>query len=367
VLDGTDMHEEQLKVKIEKYLSEVFRENVRVSSIEPIGKKEGDEFKSFGYGKPYLIRCLRMEKEETLVLESMSENSFGHDHFSDRAQIMLWQNEASNKLPKHVRSLDVGAFTRDKSIISAGKAEEFFVLYEFVKGKEYALSLQKVLSTGRLYDTDVAMAASLAQYLATIHQKKINAPHLYRRRIRELLGHGECIMGLADNYPAGDPVGTAEALYRIEEKCLRWRWHLRNFSDRLCQVHGDFHPWNILVREDNDFTVLDRSRGEWGEAADDVTSMLINYLFFSLQKSGRLEGAFETLYKTFWEVYLNSTTDYLITAVMQPFFAWRAMVLANPIWYPGISQDLRKKLFHFIDTVLSVNEIDVMSINRYLL
>jgi hypothetical protein len=43
------------------------------------------------------------------------------------------------------------------------------------------------------------------------------------------------------------------------------------------------------------------------------------------------------------------------------------MVLANPIWYPGISQDLRKKLFHFIDTVLSVNEIDVMSINRYLL
>lgn len=31
--------------------------------------------------------------------------------------------------------------------------------------------------------------------------------------------------------------------------------------------------------------MLDQSRGEWGEAADDVSSMTINYLFFGLLKT----------------------------------------------------------------------------------
>ena len=41
--------------------------------------------------------------------------------------------------------------------------------------------------------------------------------------------------------------------------------------------------------------VLDRSRGEWGEPADDVTSLTMNYLFFSLQRSGRLDGNLEVI------------------------------------------------------------------------
>jgi aminoglycoside phosphotransferase (APT) family kinase protein len=44
-------------------------------------------------------------------------------------------------------------------------------------------------------------------------------------------------------------------------------------------VHGDFHPWNILFQNDCDFAVLDRSRGEWGDPADDVAPLTINYLF----------------------------------------------------------------------------------------
>ena len=40
-------------------------------------------------------------------------------------------------------------------------------------------------------------------------------------------------------------------------------------------MHGDFHPWNLLFREGVEFSVLDRSRGEWGEPADDVIRALI--------------------------------------------------------------------------------------------
>lgn len=45
---------------------------------------------------------------------------------------------------------------------------------------------------------------------------------------------------------------------------------------RLRQVHGDFHPWKILFELGADFRLLDRSRGEFGDPADDVTSLIFD-------------------------------------------------------------------------------------------
>jgi hypothetical protein len=358
--------DENFRWRVETYLADLFQTTVTVTSIEPIGMKKDEGLKTFGYGKPFRINYRLNKRNESIVLESMSENSFGHDHFSDRAQILLWHHSSSPKLPKHVRSLDVGAFTKDGEIISVGKAEEFFIISEFVSGKEYAFDLQRILSSGIVQDQDENRAVTLAQYLAEIHATKIDAPQLYRRRIRELLGHGECIMGLIDNYPDEDPLATPELLQRIEEGCLKWRWRLRGHESRLCQVHGDFHPWNILFRERTDFTVLDRSRGEFGEPADDVTSMLINYLFLSLQKYGELFGPFDRLYRLFWETYDKSTSDPQMRFVMQPFFVWRALVLANPIWYPNVSKSVRTKLFSFMENILKENQLEILEINKYL-
>ena len=80
---------------------------------------------------------------------------------------------------------------------------------------------------------------------------------------------------------------------------MEWRWKLRNRTGRLCQVHGDFHPWNVMFRNGTDFSVLDRSRGEWGEAADDITAMAMNYIFYSVQKSFRLSGDLKDLFELF--------------------------------------------------------------------
>lgn len=361
------MKVDQLKVKVEGYLSALFGTRVHAVSIREIGKKGETELKGFGYGKPYRITYIRNGKEESVVLETMSENSFGHDHFSDRAQNLLWQFSFSNQLKQHVRSIDVGVFTSEDSMISVRKAQEFFVISEFVEGTEYAADLKRIHSTGKLSDQDVRRARLLAEYLGEIHSKKMVAPHLYRRRIRELLGHGECIMGLIDNYPPNDSIAQPEVLQRIEEMCLRWRWKIRNCSNRLCQVHGDFHPYNILFREQDDFTVLDRSRGEWGEAADDVSSMIINYFFESLQIYGKLDGAFETLYRTFWETYLHATSDTEMRSLMQPFLAWRGLVLANPIWYPRLQPSVRESLFVFIQRVLASDTFEVEKVNDYLL
>ena len=353
--------------KLEDYLSSVYKKKTRLVSVRELGEEKSErELKGFGYGKPYLIEFKLGEKLEKVVLETIKPSSFGHEHFSDRAKILLWQHSTFNKLPKHVKSIDVGAFTEDGELKSIGNCKEFFILTEAIEGTLYHIDLDKIKRTKGISRLDLDRCEALADYLAEIHSLKKDEPTLYVRRIRELLGHGECIMGLIDNYPPKLEYADENRLHDIEKKCLEWRWKLKKKTHRLSQVHGDFHPWNIMFHKGIDFTVLDRSRGEWGEPADDVSAMTINYIFYSLQTYGKLEGPFMSLFERFWNRYLNKTKDDEIFTVIQPFYAWRALVVASPIWYPALKTEIRAKLFNFIGNVLSTDSFDINSVNSYL-
>ena len=179
------------------------------------------------------------------------------------------------------------------------------LLTDYAPGQPYADDLVRIRDTGDCSVHDFARAAALARYLAGIHHVLRHDPLLWRRRLRDLIGHGEGIMGLADSYPPHVALISANELRAIEDAANRWRWQLKPLDYRLCQVHGDFHPYNVLFEDDDTFIVIDRSRGAWGEAADDVSCMAINYLFFSLQRCGTLEGPFEELYRTFFNTYLD--------------------------------------------------------------
>ena len=173
-------------------------------------------------------------------------------------------------------------------------------------------------------------------------------------------------MGLCDSYPSGLEYVSEEDLCEIEKRCVSWRWKLKRKTHRLAQVHGDYHPWNVLFRKGTDFSVLDRSRGAWGEAADDVSAMSINYLFYSLLTYGKLAGPFEELFSLLWENYLSKTDDEEILEVVQPFFAWRGLVIASPVWYPNLALDVRVKLFSFIRRVLETDRFDLGEIDSFI-
>jgi tRNA A-37 threonylcarbamoyl transferase component Bud32 len=353
--------------EIQKYLSSVFKDEVTIRYIGELCKeKERKKLKAFGYGLPYLIEIEVKGKKKSLVLETLKKEGFGHEHFSDRAQILIWQNSAFNKLPRHVRSYDVGAFTKDCKLKSLGDCTEYFILMEKVEGKLYHSDLDRIKITNKIDELDIKRCITLSDYLVRIHARKSEERGLYIRRIRELLGHGECIMGLIDSYPSGLPYIDEEGFKKIEKMCIEWRYILKKKVHRLSQVHGDFHPWNIFFRKGLDFTVIDRSRGEWGEPADDLSSMSINYIFYSLQAHKRLEGHFEKLFMNFWKNYLDKTKDYEVLEVIQPFFAWRGLVIASPIWYPNLQEDVRVKIFNFINNVLSLERFDLKEVNSYL-
>lgn len=349
---------------IADYLRQVYQKQITVTGIGKLGETE-EGLKEFGYGKPLLIRFSAGGEGKTAVLSSMrTEGGFGHDHFSDRAQILIWQHSTFNKLPDHVKSIDAGYFTHDGRLKSAGDAEEYFLLMEEVEGTEYFYDLERISASGAT-ELDMQRACALSDYLASIHANRSNNQELYVRRIRDLVGHGECIMGLMDSYPDNLDFITRDELNEIEKSCVDWRWKLKSNTERLCMVHGDFHPWNVMFREGTDFTVLDRSRGEWGEAADDLSSMTINYIFYSLRKHGQLEHDFKKIYDRFMERYLTETEDWEVLKVIQLFYAFRGLVVASPVWYPNLEREIRIKLFNFIKNILSEEAFDYQNVNSY--
>ena len=348
-----------------RYLNSLLREQVTVVEVVALGHPEDKTLKGYGYGTPVRIDYeLADHQRRSAVLHTISPGSFGHEHMADRAHILLWEHHAFNHLPRHVRSLDVGGFQSDGSIVSLGKVEEACLLTEYVEGQNYSLDLERIRDGGTLTDLDLARADALCDYLLAIHAEPISDYGLYTRRIRELLGHGECIMGLTDSYPHR-PLITADLLQEIEQRCVRWRWRIKGLTHRLRQIHGDFHPWNILFRSGVDFRLLDRSRGEYGDPADDLTSLTLNYLFFSLQHSGRLEGPLEKLFLRFWNRYLEKSGDREILSVVAPFFAFRGLVIASPLWYPTLSDTVRRSILAFVLAVLDTESFDPTQVNTY--
>ena len=123
----------------------------------------------------------------------------------------------------------------------------------------------------------------------------------------------------------------------IEKACVDWRAVLKQYTGRLSRVHGDFHPGNILFQGEKSFTLLDRSRGEYGEPADDVTALCINFIFFSLMEYGKMAGAYDEALKLFYEEYIGASKDEAVNEVCAPFYAFRAAVVANPLFYPDVT------------------------------
>jgi hypothetical protein len=351
---------------LERFLSECFGAGVKLRGVGEIGSLEEQGMKEFGYGKPLLVNYELDGSERQAVLSMMRGDRYGHQFLWDRAAILMFQYHAGGRMEKHARPLGIGYVDGSGRLVPLREPREFFIVNEKVEGRDYFLSLERIRRQGGLERQDVALAQDFAGWLARVHAEKRDDPDLYLRRVRQLIGDSECIWGMVDGYPFPYEGFTEERFVALEKRLVEWRWKLRRYAHRLCATHGDFHPWNVLVRPDNDFTVLDRSRGEWGEPADDVSTMSCNYLLYGLYGGLPFKGDFERLYQAFWDAYLEKTGDEEMLEVIAPFYVFRGLVIASPEWYPNHPPEVREALFRFLENVLSESRFVHQDINRYL-
>jgi len=337
--------------------------NARVVRAVRLGTDDGAQAdqltaKAAGYGIPILIEIDENDARRTLVLHGTSANPFGHDRRADRAAELLLAADTYGSIPRHARALDVGAFRRDGTSVSLLDSGEFYLLTEFVEGHAYADDLRRIAKTRMAEPADLEKVHAMADYLAMLHTPQPDHEVAYVRSLRDLLGGGEGIFGIVDGYSQATPRVDASCLQRIERRCLDWRWRLKQRKPRPARIHGDFHPFNVLFDQAASLAVLDTSRGSLGDAADDVTCMAVNFIFFALEDTAAWHGAFASLWRAFWNRYLARSRDVELLSFAAPFLAWRLLVLACPVWYPNLSGTARGRLLQLAETALDADHFD---------
>lgn len=334
----------------------------KLESVRRLGADEADEHegtaKGIGYGASLLVELTAPDgARKRLVFRTNRDDQFGHDRRADRAANALLAYDSTKGFPQHAAVLDVGAIQGNGRLESLAHAGELYFLTDYVEGKPYADDLRRIGETKELTDLDRRRCTALADYLAVLHAEKIDSPAGYRRAIRDLLGHGEGLFGLADSFTADAPGVPLRRLRKIEAMAVDWRWRLRGRESRLCRTHGDFHPFNILFDEGAAPVLLDASRGCQGDPADDVICLAINYVFFALEHR-EARYAFLGLWKRFWAGYLDITADHGLLEAAPPYLAWRALVLTNPLWYPNVDAEAREKLIDLTERALENGRFD---------
>ena len=341
---------------IKTYITHLFGKNVLQVDIKKLGTGV--------QGAGFLIEVKTGEDIKQYVIKGLFPEGLEHDYPADRAGVFLLDLEDFKNLPRHVKAVDVLSEMEDGSIKSIGGGREYYLLMERAEGKHYFHDLEALSKKEKIETSDIVKIQSMTSYLAKIHAVKKDSKQLYLRKIRDTIGHGECLMGVFDTYPEGTI--SCDEMAEIEKKCVDWRARLKPKFKRLCQVHGDFHPGNIWFQNNQDFILLDRSRGPWGDAADDVTALTINYIFFSINRFGELHGPYLEAMNLFYDKYVNESGDEELFEVVAPFYAFRGVVVANPVFYPDVRPENRVKIFNFVRAVLDDDSFKIDNINEYI-
>src|SRR6187402_2570948 len=319
--------------------------------------------KDTGYGAPLRIDVRHEGALKSLVLHSATPNPFGHEYRANRAEEMLIAADTFGLVPRHTRVFDVGAF-RGEDFVSLRGTGEFYLLTEYAEGRPYAHDLRQIAESGALRPEDLQRSDALVHYLVGTHSIKLPDASLYTRSIRDLVGSGEGIFGIIDGYPAHADGSSREQLDAIESLCVGWRSRLKHRYPRLVRIHGDFHPFNVLFDERSQIHLLDASRGSAGDAADDVSAMAVNFLFFALDNPPSWQTAFQPLWRRFWAEYVEQSRDAELLEVVAPFLAWRCLVLASPVWYPHVPPTARSNLLDFVTHALRSRRFDPESARK---
>lgn len=327
------------KKQIKSFLEKHYGKNVEIVEFSKIG--------SGWVANGYELKFRFDNEEKRVAVRMLKDVDFSHDYPSDRGAYLSLQHRSSKMLPNHNKSIGVITIDQSDNVIEVAESNEYFQILEWAKGKEYFNDLGEISTRGSITKNDIDRVETLSNYLVKIHKIKFDgdqdhAKSLYKRHTRDFVG-SDFLMDVLDTYPEKNGFVSKDEIYDLVNKIYQYREETKQMFTRLRKVHGDFHPGNVRFY-DGGFEVLDSSRVIWGEPADDVACMAINYVWNSIKQRGSFEGDFAKLFSIFYENYVQKSGDNEIAKLIPMFFAVRSIVLTHPIFFDEKDAN-RKKLF----------------------
>jgi aminoglycoside phosphotransferase (APT) family kinase protein len=335
--------------------------HLRVIGVKRLGSdvlRTDATYKAQGYGEPVLVIARSLGDERRYVLHFFGANGHGHERPSDRVAEALLAAETYPRVVAHVKPVDVGVIEPGGRWVSLAHGGEPYLLTEWKDGSLYVDELRALAERGETVEGDRDRVRSMVRYLERLHVTVARDGGAYVRAVRDVVGHGEGVFGVIDGYPSDVPAAPPERLRAIERSIVDWRWKLKERTDRLRRIHGDFHPFNVLFDTDGEVVVLDASRGSLGEPADDLAAMAVNFVFFALDRPHAWSRGFGVLWRDLFDGYLAAVRDPGLFEVIAPYLAWRALVLASPRWYPRLSAVGRDRLLRLAEEALREPRFD---------
>ncbi len=338
---------------LKKYLTAREGKKIRILRFRRLG--------SGWHGSGYLLAYQAGNAYKEVIVRTERPLGFSHEYAADQARVFLLQHQLSKLIPRHIRSLGVGGLSGRGEAVDLGDCRAFFQLVEKAEGRQYMDDLTAILRRGKLTSLDRKKALLLSDYLVKLHSRRFRgaatmARSIHRRHTRDAVGHGEMLMGVIDTYPDHLAWASRSQITGLILEAAAFREKIKDAHSRLRRMHGDFHPGNIIFGSERDFTVLDASREVWGEPADDLTALGINYLWFALRQKGEFGGPFMELFRLFLDNYLKKTGDTGVLRIMPLFMAFRGAVVVHPGFYPDQTNAARRKMLRYIRDCLKAGK-----------
>ena len=308
--------------------------------------------KALGYGRPLKIEL--GAAAHTVVFHTARPDDFGHDRRSDRTANLMLAFDTFGKLPHHVAAIDMGLVRRRR-------------LARLARGHRRAVPASRRGSTARCtrmtcgasarsgvaHAEDIARAETLARVLLEIHAVPGSHPGAYTRAIRDLLGHGEGVFGLVDSLSAGRGAGGAAA---------RDRGGVPRMAMAAARAHAPAAPHarrlpsvQHRVRRRDGLVLLDASAA--AKAIRPTTWRARRSIIRSSAIGHRWRRA-----RTLWDRVLARLPRRRHATTCSPrsrrSTAWRALVLASPIWYPHRRRRDRDRILGFAERALAAERFD---------
>ncbi len=329
---------------LSSFLSNRFQNSIKIYKIEHLGSGfHGTAYKATSTNK------------QTFILKEFLESGRNLEFPEDRIRESLLIKRTSNQIPFHNKIFDVVQF--DDNQLTPIKDATPVIIMEEVTNPDYFTDLSMISRSQELSIIDVTRIKIIAQTLAHIHSENQPA-HYYLRYLRDWFGNG--ILDLTNTIHT---LFNEDEIIKLNYKFIEWEHQLSKKKNRCKKIHGEFFPGTITFSSENKLKTFDMRRIGAGEPADDVGSIIFNYMYQSIIDHNTIITCFVESINIFLHEYLLRSKDYELKKFLQVFIAYRCLICIHPDLVP-IPLSKKERLKKMIFPLLNQKEFDLSQIAK---